>query len=467
MNVHVEVPPGYEQERQWITRVLLAEFLGLECRVTTAQRADVRISLDGQANGPTVTMPDVFFQTPAHDWLTTASLPPEPIDVWDPSSELPEIRQGALPLLYPTATDGGARVTTSAEGLRLECDVFGSAFVMLSRYEECIPGPRDRHGRMRATDSLAWRNNFLERPLVNEYVDVLFALLSRAWRGLARKSWSYRVRPTHDVDFPLITQDRGPVGIAKRVAGDLALRRSPELAFRTARSARRRGEFWFRQDPAYTFDFLMDVSESRGIQSSFYFICDRTEPEYDCDYELDDPWITSLMRSINDRGHRIGLHPSYATWRDPGQVLREFSALRAATDRLGVRQDRWGGRQHYLRWENPTTWRAWDQAGLDYDCTLGFADRVGFRCGVCYPFSAFDLEKRQPLTLVEHPMQMMDTTLFDYMGLSGQTSLDHAVRLADATRRHGGEFQLLWHNTGLLTRAQQRHYLDVMEAVSQ
>jgi len=34
--------------------------------------------------------------------------------------------------------------------------------------------------------------------------------------------------------------------------------------------------------------------------------------------------------------------------------------------------------------------RAWADAGMDYDSTLSYADRPGFRCGTCSEYPAFD-----------------------------------------------------------------------------
>ena len=47
-------------------------------------------------------------------------------------------------------------------------------------------------------------------------------------------------------------------------------------------------------------------------------------------------------------------------------------------------------RQHYLRWRAPTTWQNWEDAGLDYDSTVGYADHVGFRAGTCYEYPIFN-----------------------------------------------------------------------------
>lgn len=467
MKLLVELPLGYEQERRWIVDVLLGSFLGLEHEVLPSSRPDVRVSREGRRDGRALTMPDLLFRTPVEKWLTRDALPPEPFPRWCVSSDLPELRVEDLPIFYRRSERSTGLVVDSPEGVTVDIDIFGAAFIMLTRYEECLPGPRDAHGRMPSTASIARREGFLDRPIVNEYLDILFALMSRIWPDLQRKEWSYYVRPTHDVDFPLVTHGRGPRALVRRVAGDVVLRHSVELALRTARASGSRGTRRYRLDPGYTFDFIMATSEEHGLQSSFYFICGRTDPAVDGDYELDDPWIASLMRRVHERGHALGLHPSYRTCGDPPQIAREYQALRQAADRMGIHQERWGGRQHYLRWENPVTWRAWNDAGLDYDCTLGFADHVGFRCGVCYPFPAFDLLESRTLNLVERPMQVMDTTLTEYMGLSNEKSIEWADRLAGATRRHGGEFQLLWHNTGLLTRAQQRHYSHLIEVVTQ
>ena len=76
---------------------------------------------------------------------------------------------------------------------------------------------------------------------------------------------------------------------------------------------------------------------------------------------------------------------------------RSSTACARSPSARGVRQEQWGGRQHYLQWANPTTWRNWDAAGLAYDCTLAFSEAVGFRTGTCHEYPVFDLVARRPL----------------------------------------------------------------------
>ena len=93
-----------------------------------------------------------------------------------------------------------------------------------------------------------------------------------------------------------------------------------------------------------------------------------------------------------------------------------------AAERLGIRQAAWGGRQHYLRFAVPETWRHYASAGLSYDATLAHADQPGFRCGTCYDFPVYDLEQRCPLPLRERPLTVMELTLLDgeYLGLAAE-----------------------------------------------
>ena len=87
------------------------------------------------------------------------------------------------------------------------------------------------------------------------------------------------------------------------------------------------------------------------------------------------------MRRVHDRGHQIGLHPSYDTCNHPNLIFNEAERLRQICSEESIEQTQWGGRMHYLRWVWPITAYGWEKAAFDYDSTLCYADRPGFRCG--------------------------------------------------------------------------------------
>jgi hypothetical protein len=445
MTLLVEAPAAHEPERRYVLDVVLRDRLGLDWELRTVDRTDVRIGVAGEAagDGRAVLVPDVLFATRPEDWLTAASLPEV---TW----------AGDMPVLYGS----GAPATPE----RLAVDVFGSAFFMLTRYEELVLRARDRYGRFPTAASVATQGGFVRTPIVDAYVELLWDALQRTWPRLRRTERRYEVVLSHDVDDPLATLEHGPQDVARQLAGDLVRRRDPRLAVRRVRSLL--GDE--SKDPNNTFDHLMSVSERHGLRSAFYFLAHRDQAARDGGpYLFERPWVRSLIADIARRGHEVGVHPSFCTYRDPTRIAEEFGRLRQVAEDAGVRQDAWGGRQHFLRWANPETWRGWEQAGLDYDSTVAYADAVGFRAGTCHPYRAFDLRERRPLRLVERPLAVMDVALLPEAGGSLDAGERIVLDLAASCRRYGGCLTILWHNNTLLrSDREQRWYASLIEAVT-
>lgn len=469
MTLVIEAPGAYEPERRYILDVVLADRLGLDWRLELQERRDVRIALEDDADGRCLALPDVLFGTPPEAWLTPSSLPAAPL-AWRP---VPGLASGALspgqslPVLYGAIPEHDGLLRLGPATIELSVDIFGSCFFMLSRYEERAVATRDEYGRFPAASSIAQREGFLGLPVADAYVELLWSALRHLWPRLERKPRRFRIALTHDVDDPLASLGRGPGALTRQLGADALVRRDPALMARRLRSwtAMARGDH--RLDPYNTFDFLMDVSERHELVSAFYFLAtDGAGSPHDPPYTLEHPWVASLLGHVHRRGHEVGYHAGFATYRDPERTQAEFDRLRQAAERSGVEQAVWGGRQHYLRWENPSTWSNWDRAGLDYDATLAYADQIGFRAGTCHDFRAFHLLERRPLRLRERPFQVMDGTLFAYMGLSPDAALAAAVALAGECRRYGGTFSVLWHNSVLLTARQKRWYERLVRTVS-
>lgn len=458
----VRHPDRYPAERAYALDVVLKDFLGLTWAGLPEQRDDVEITLAEDDRGRGVLLPDVLFETPPADWLTARSLPRLPLRRWrldGHRTPSPGVADG-MPILYERRVSHMDLLSETAGGITLSLDVFGGVFFQLTRYEEIVQAERDAHLRFASQKSLAHREGFLTRPLANEYVELLWWALSRAFPRLRRAHRTFRELPSHDVDSPLMST-KWTRQIVKAAGGDLLRRRDPTLAFNTARGLAARLLSNSDMDPYNTFERIMEDSERAGLRSSFYFIAGKSEPALDGRYSLADPWIEALMKRIHERGHEIGLHPSYRTFRDVALLKREQERLLSVCDRLGITQAEWGGRQHFLRWENPTTWRAWEQAGLAYDSSLGFSDRGGFRCGICYEYSVFDLLARERLELRERPLVIMDMAALDTPESTTATGAATIEELRRTCRRFNGDFTLLWHNSRLVSRKDLQVYRAV------
>jgi Family of unknown function (DUF7033) len=468
MTLVVHTPEGYEEERRYVLGVVLGDWLGLDWKLVAGPGDELKIALAEDPDGPAVRMPDVLFRTEPDRWLTPSSLPSTPL----PKRRVGEAGAGVLraeerlPVLYGGSSDASTDlVQPGAHGVWLDIDVFGSVFAMLTRYEEVVVAARDAYDRFPMSSTLAFAEGFVETPVVDAYVALLSAALRRLWPRVEFRRHRYELMLTHDVDDPLSTLGRSARLLVRQFGGDVVRRRDAGLALRRARAVAdaRRGRY--DRDPNNTFDFLMDVSERHSLRSSFYFLArgdaDPAAPRYQL---FDHPWVHDLMDRVHRRGHEIGFHAGFGTYLDAAATVEEFHHLRAVAEARGVTQDAWGGRQHYLQWKNPITWRNWSTAGLQYDCSLAFSEAVGFRTGTSREYPVFDLSARAPLALVEKPFQVMDVSLFGHMALTPDDAADAVHRIARECRRHDGTLGILWHNDEMLRTAREKRWYESMIA---
>ncbi|WP_148449314.1 polysaccharide deacetylase family protein [Paenibacillus tuaregi] len=452
-------PMQYRPEREYIYRVVFEEFLGMDYSVIYEERDHIEIVKEGaEGEAHRLILADVLLRTAEEAWLQAPSMPQLPLN----EAVIPGM--GTVPVLYGRSNPKGTYIFTSGGGVECGIDIFGGCLFMLTRYEELVVPDRDRHNRFSAYSSVAYQAGFLDRPIVNEYVEILYLCIQMLWPELRRRERTLRTMISHDVDAAYFVYGRSRLSIAKESAMDILRRHDPESGLRKAVMLGRK-QMDLGPDPFNTFDWLMSLSERHGIRSSFYFIAEETEPGMDGNYTLEDANIRNLFREIHARGHEIGLHPAYQTYLHPERIKRQFQMLRSSAEECGIMQDRWGGRQHYLRWQAPDTWQHWEDAGLHYDSTLSYADSAGFRCGVCYEFPVFNLIARSPLQLRERPLIVMDQSIVhpDYMGLAGDQALRAILHYYGQCAKYNGDFTLLWHNSQLVRSADRQLYQSCLE----
>lgn len=440
---------------RWLQDILCERF-GHQISIQETAPRVLRLSVPGAASVIEQTVDSDRFTSEASElpccpWAATAEGWTAPLDQPLPA---PGVASLPSPLIEQTKP-----------GYRIHYDILGLTYWMLSRQEEVGRTDVDNHGRFPATASHAFKHGYLERPIVDEWLDILGQVIQRLWPRLERKPHRFGMRVSHDVDGPSRFGFAKSMQVLRSMAGDLIKRR--DLGnFALAPWVRlQSGKQFHPADPYNSFDWIMNLSERHGLTSAFYFICGRTDPTKDAAYEPEHPAIRDLMRGIHVRGHEIGLHPSYNTYQSPTVIVGEAHRLRKVCEEEGIRQSDWGGRMHFLRWEHPTTMYGWEAAGMAYDSTLSYADRPGFRCGTCFEYPAFDPVAGKALNLRIRPLVAMECTVMAerYMGLgTGEAAYDKFRQLKDSCRAVNGCFTLLWHNSQFTTNAERELYQAVL-----
>ncbi|WP_373073588.1 polysaccharide deacetylase family protein [Sulfurimonas sp.] len=444
--IKLTIPNNNIHEREYIIDIIFREFLNIEYKIVISSNPSCcnwEIELD---NGNKIFCEDHFFNKykTELEYLKLENLPSE---VKFTKNKF--ISKNDVAVIYGSS-NFDIKINDREKVVICGIDIFASIFFMLTRWEEYVNKKRDQHNRFSAFESIAFKNGFLERAVVDEYIAMLKNILIELEYDSNRfKVKDYELYISHDVD--VIYRWKSLKQVLKIAISDIIKRRSFSLALERILeySAICRNKI---NDPYDTFDFLMEKSEFLGTKSRFYFMSGGNT-KYDKQYNIFDLEAVDLIEKIKKRKHIIGIHPSYDAYNDFQQLKLEKESLEKISNQKILE-----GREHYLRFEVPTTWQIWEDVGLEVDSTCGYADYIGFRCGTGKEYSVFNILNRKKLKLKERPLVVMDASLFNYNEFTYESAYNKVLNLMYST----DEFTMLWHNSSVNNIKFYKNLIDMV-----
>jgi peptidoglycan/xylan/chitin deacetylase (PgdA/CDA1 family) len=179
--------------------------------------------------------------------------------------------------------------------------------------------------------------------------------------------------------------------------------------------------------------YIEAIENERKLRSSFYFLSSN--------YDLRK--ISGTLDELNRRGWDVGLHGDFGTHDSEEKMGTAVARFTAAT---GLKPR--GLREHYLKFDYGTTWDIVEKSGFEYDSTVGYADKLGFRLGLCTPFHPPSRDWT-PMRILEIPLVLMDTTLWGYLKRSEDEGLTDVLTMKSKVAKVEGLFTLLWHSEAM------------------
>ena len=318
----------------------------------------------------------------------------------------------------------------------LPFDIFAASFYLVSRYEEYLPHQRDRYGRFPCTESIAWKEGFLNVPIIHTWAVMFGELLLRNFPWLIFRFREYKYIPTIDIDHAYcyrcrtLTRTMGGLGrdAMHGHIGNIILR--IKVLSGTGK------------DPYDTYAFISQIHKD-FMQNPLYFVLFADDGQDDNNVTVTAESFHLLLREL-DRYQRVGIHPSLSSNKQYSRLEAEYTSLSRVLNRKVTIS-----RQHFLRLTMPKTYQSLIQLGITDDYSMGYASHPGFRAGITLPFHFFDLTSNQTTHLIIHPVSLMDVTLKDYLRLSPEESLETIRMMIDKIKSIHGEFVSLWHNESL------------------
>lgn len=318
----------------------------------------------------------------------------------------------------------------------LPFDVFSASFFLVTRYEEYLPNERDMYGRFKAENSWMYRNNMLQKPLVNIWALSLGERLQRIYPELTLKKKKFEFVPTYDIDAAWAYLHKGFYRTVGAFLRDLSAGNHDEIR---KRHEVLRGK---RKDPFDSFSFQFDLQKEFKLRPIYFVLCGEYDTN-DKNISIRKEAFQSLIKTLGDYAD-VGIHPSFSSFLDIDKMRTEIENLSEVLHRPLTKS-----RQHFLRMNLPRSYQTLIDLDISDDYTMGYASQAGFRAGIADTFFFYDLENDMVTPLRVHPFALMDGTLRDYLNLDVDSSLALAQQLVDEVKAVGGTFIYLTHNETL------------------
>ncbi|TAL62900.1 MAG: hypothetical protein EPN85_01585 [Bacteroidetes bacterium] len=300
-------------------------------------------------------------------------------------------------------------------------DHLATAFYMINSFQEYHVQQFDELERFRYADSYQCKYKNIHENLVQNCFDKVVEQCPQLSR-YKKQGLPSKVFLSHDIDsiHGALMQD-GLVAIKQGKFGVL---------FKLLANAVMSRPDWLNMDK------IMKIESEYDFRSTFFWIVSKgkvNERSVNADYDIQSPAIQNSIKQIGDNGSSNGLHKSISP--DTLKIEIEKSGFNPVSNRY-----------HYLKFNLPQAWDDIENAKLQLDASLGFAEMHGFRNSYGLPFQPYNFETRKSYSFIEAPLNVMDGTFQRYMKLPVKETAKSVITFFEKNEQNCLH-SVLWHNT--------------------
>ncbi len=311
-------------------------------------------------------------------------------------------------------------------------DIFAATFYMLSRYEEYLPHEKDMYGRYAHENSLAFKEQFLDQPLVNTWLMAFAKQLALKFPSLKANWPAFNFVPTYDIDIAWSYKSKG---LLRNIGGFV---KSPSLK----RLAVLAG---VGKDPFDAYAFLNELHQQFHLNPIYFFLVATSSSKYDKNISPYEHNMWSLMKR-HAKQYNVGLHPSWKSNEKPALLAKEKKILETAGNTTITKS-----RQHYIKFSLPGTFLQLEQDGIVDDFSMGYGSINGFRASVASSFLWYNLATERVSKLRLHPFCFMDANSFHEQKQSASQALEALLYYYHVCKSVNGTCISIFHNNFLGT----------------
>lgn len=313
----------------------------------------------------------------------------------------------------------------------LPFDIFSASFYLLSRYEEYLPHVKDEYGRFTAAESLAYKHDFLQQPVVDIWAYKFKDALQKQFPDFEFPVKTYRIKPIIDVPCAYNYKLKGIMRTIGGTLKDVGRFRFKSLYLRFVVL------LGFKHDPYDTFKYIINRQRQSRYRFLFFFLIGGYST-YDKGINANKKDFVSLIKHVADYCY-VGLKVSFFAVDNLDILKRERNRMEDIINRPLK-----ASRHSFSRLNLPESYRNLIDLEIREDYTMGYVNQIGFRAGSCTPFLFYDLDYE-----IQTPLMVNSYHLMDYSLLKHKSLLDKKKVLNEIIyqiRKVNGEFIPVFHN---------------------
>ncbi len=321
-------------------------------------------------------------------------------------------------------------------------DIFAAAFYLITRYEEYLPHQKDMYGRYAHENSIAYKNNFLNKPLVNLWIEDFAQKLQSKFPNIVYHKPTFSSTITYDVDMAWSYKNKG---IFRNIGGFI---KKPSLN-------RLKVLFGNATDPFDCYKFLDDCHEKKRINVIYFFLVALKTSKYDKNITPKNNHFKKLI-SHHAKKYDIGIHPSWRSNFLIDQLPTEKKILESISENKIIHS-----RQHYVKFSIPDTFRQLIQAEIQNDFSMGYGSINGFRASAASSFFWYDLQQNATTKLRLYPFCFMDANCLYEQKMTIEQSNQELDYYINECKKVNGLFIPVFHNNFLGTDSSFKGWRDL------
>ena len=332
----------------------------------------------------------------------------------------------------------------------LPFDIFSASFYLLSRYEEYLPHVKDEKGRFLASESLAYKENFLQYPMVDIWAYKFKELLIKTFSEIQFPKKKMTIHNLIDASQPFVYQQKGLLRSLSGFVKDL-------FKFKLRNIIKRFGVvLGFKEDPFNNFDWIIDTVKGHKIKLTVFFLLGEAVNFIEgTNYRRKK--FKLIIKTVSDY-KQVGLIFSKDALKNYEILKKEKKQLESITNR-----DLLSSMNTHFMVSLPDNYRNLVELEVKKDFSMVYENQSGFRASSCTPFLFYDLDYEIVSPLLIHPIALTTKAFKD----KKESEINKTIEALKASVKSvNGTFSMVFTNRDFISIKRNKIWQKLFERLS-